>query len=159
MDADKEIAKNFIDWTRLKIKIHFKEKRELYFKEREIWWASLGQNIGYERDGKNENFERPVLMIKVFNGEVLWVLPITSKDKTGKFYVRTEYEREKYSIILSQLRLISSQRLLRKLRTIPEGEFRVVKEKIKRFLQKRSPDKVGGLGGRSHLYFNYNIKK
>ena len=57
-----EILKSFIEWTKLKIKIHFR-KENVYFKEREIWWASLGMNIGYEENGKNETFERPTLVL------------------------------------------------------------------------------------------------
>ncbi len=133
-EINKEEAQKFVDWTKLKIKLHFKPKEALYFKEREIWWASLGQNIGYEQDGKNENFERPILILKVFNGEVLWILPMTSKEKDGEYYFKIEYEGELYRVILSQLKLISSRRLLRKLRTIPEDEFRLIQDKIKSFL-------------------------
>lgn len=134
MQVDKKEAQNFIDWTKLKVKLHFKPKESLYFKEREVWWASLGQNIGYEQNGKNENFERPILILRVFNGEVLWILPMTSKEKDGEYYFKTEHEGESYRIILSQLKLISSRRLLRKLRTVPEAEFKAVQEKIKSFL-------------------------
>jgi hypothetical protein len=35
--------------------------------EREIWWCSMGVNIGDEEDGKNELFERPVLILRKFN--------------------------------------------------------------------------------------------
>ena len=36
------------------------EIEPLYFRDGEIWWARLGVNIGYEMDGKNSNFARPV---------------------------------------------------------------------------------------------------
>jgi mRNA interferase MazF len=68
---------HFIEWTKIKIRIHVSE-RVLYFKQREIWWASLGCNIGHEEDGKNIMFERPVLIVKKFNHHLLWVLPLTS---------------------------------------------------------------------------------
>ena len=55
--------KKFSDWTKLKIRIHSRRKK-VYFKEREIWWVSLGVNIGHEQDGKNIRFERPVLILK-----------------------------------------------------------------------------------------------
>jgi hypothetical protein len=35
-------------------------KKFFYFREKEIWWACLGANIGFEQNGKNENFERPI---------------------------------------------------------------------------------------------------
>jgi len=125
--------KKFSDWTKLKIKIHSKRKR-IYFKEREIWWASLGVNIGHEQDGKNKKFERPVLILRVFNNEVLWILPLTSNNKAGKYYYQFNYDNKKYSIILSQLKLISSRRLLRKIRTFEKSKFKEIKYLIKNLL-------------------------
>ena len=128
----KKSIKDYIEWTKLKIRIHFSEREsELYFKEREIWWASLGLNIGFEENGKHENFERPVLILKKFNKNILWALPLTSQGRTGEFYHQFEYEGDKYSVILSQLRLISSKRLLRKIRVLPDVDF----EKIRKFMK------------------------
>lgn len=126
---------NFIQWTKIKIRLHFGVKsNKLYFKEREIWWASLGVNIGFEQDGKNINFERPILVLKKFGRETLWALPLTSKDRTGRFYYQFEHQGQKYSAILSQLRLISSKRLLRKIRRLPENDFKAIKQGIKDLL-------------------------
>jgi mRNA interferase MazF len=124
----------FIEWTKLKIRLHIQPVKELFFHEREIWWASLGMNIGYEQDGKHETFERPILVIKVFNRHVLWVLPLTNKEKIGKYYFQLEYQGEKSTVILSQLRLISSKRLIRKIRKLPTGEFKEIKDILKSFL-------------------------
>jgi len=124
----------FVEWTKLKIRIHSLPAIKIYFKEREIWWASLGANVGYEQDGKNEKFERPILILKKFGRETLWALPLTSKNKVGQYYYLFEYDRKRYSVILSQLRLISSKRLLRKIRTLPVEDFEKIKENIKSFL-------------------------
>lgn len=59
-------AQKFVDWTKLKIATHFSNKN-VYFREGEIWWVSIGQNIGNEQNGKNTNFERSVLIFKKFN--------------------------------------------------------------------------------------------
>ena len=137
MEITKEIIERYRNWIKLKIKIHCSEPEGRYFYEREIWWASLGANIGFEQDGKNENYERPVLVLKKFNKDVLWVLPLTSKDKNIKdkrYYFLTKKREEISYIILSQIRLISSKRLLRHLRTIPEIEFGEIKNRVKDFL-------------------------
>ena len=126
-----EILKKFVKWTKIKFKIHIAEKARIYFKEREIWWCSLGANIGHEEDGKNKKFERPVLVLKKFNQHILWALPITTKQKEGRYYHNIEYEGETYVIILSQLRLISSKRLTRKIRRLQKEEFDKIREKIK----------------------------
>ncbi len=70
----KENLIKFIEWTKLKIRIQISEEEPVYFREKEIWWASLGVNIGYEQDGKNRNFERPVLVLKKFNKNILLAL-------------------------------------------------------------------------------------
>ncbi|MBI2411500.1 MAG: type II toxin-antitoxin system PemK/MazF family toxin [Candidatus Kerfeldbacteria bacterium] len=136
MDEDvKWLLQKLVTWTKLKLKIHILQDTHLvYFHEREIWWCSLGINIGYEQNGKNQYFERPVLVVKKFNRYLLWAVPLTSKQKSGKFYYETWYEGKKYSIILSQMRAISSKRLLRKIRTVPQSEFTEVKKQIKLFL-------------------------
>lgn len=132
-----EINKDFKKWHEEKEKLHI-NRNTVYFSEREVWWCSLGYNIGFEQDGKNNNFERPVLVLKKFNQHILWALPMTSRDLSDKdkstvekYYHQFEYENNNYAIILSQLRLISSKRLLRKIWTFPEGDFNGVKQKIK----------------------------
>jgi len=124
----------FIEWTKLKIRIHSAPEKERFFYEREIWWASLGANIGFEQDGKNSKFERPVLIVKKFGKETLWILPLTTKCKTGRYYYQFEYKGKRQSMILSQLRLISSKRLLRKIRTLPADDFEKIRDKLKSFL-------------------------
>jgi len=130
----KEILNKFIEWARLKFHIHTKSEISFYFREREIWWASLGANIGYEEEGKNDNFERPVLVLKKFNRFILWAVPLTSKVKTGKYYYQFEYKGNRFSAILSQLRVISSKRLSRKIRTLSESDFNRIRALIKELI-------------------------
>jgi len=127
-------SKDFDKWNELKKKLHIRNE-EILFHEREIWWCSIGLNIGFEEDGKNRLFERPVLIIKKFNKYVLWVLPLTRSKKSGGYYYRIAQGDEDDSvIILSQLRLISSKRLLRKMRMIKKLEFKEITGNVKNFL-------------------------
>src|SRR5262249_38516740 len=103
------MQKDFDTWNERKKKLH-NEKKNVFFHEREIWWCSLGLNIGYEQDGANELFERPVLVVKKFNRDVLWVLPLTRTDKKNCYYFPISVGEESSVVILSQLRLISSKR-------------------------------------------------
>lgn len=124
----------FVEWTKLKIRLHFESKKIVYFYEREIWWASLGENIGFEQNGKDESFSRPVLVLKKFNNHLLWILPLTSQDKMGKYYYPTNVDNKNGFIILSQIRTISSRRLIRKIATLDRDTFKKVKSNIKSFL-------------------------
>ena len=127
------MEKNFQKWHSKKKYIH-ENKGIPYFYEREIWWCSIGLNVGYEQDGKNENFERPVLVLKKFNKYILWIVPLTSKLKSGKYYYHFKFGKENSVAILSQLRLISSQRLLRKIGMISENDFAKIKQTIRNYI-------------------------
>lgn len=128
------MEKDFDKWNELKKELHHRSAKVL-FHEREIWWCALGANIGFEEDGKHNNFERPVLVVRKFNKYVLWILPLTRSNKTGDFYFRiAQGDEEDSVVILSQIRLISNKRLLRKMRMIEKSEFREIRDKVKQFL-------------------------
>lgn len=132
MDKNKDIE--FNKWNELKKKLHLRDE-EILFHEREIWWCSIGVNVGFEEDGKNDLFERPVLIIKKFNKFVLWVLPLTRSKKSGGYYYKiVQGDEDDSVVILSQLRLISSKRLLRKMRMIAKQEFIEISEEVKKYL-------------------------
>lgn len=121
-------------WHRLKQFLSEKKsEKNIFFHEREIWFCHLGKNIGFEQDGKGEEFLRPVLVIKKFNQQVAWIIPTTTQEKTGKFYHKiskliggkTDY------LILSQIKLIDQRRLKYKLDKINKNEFAEIIQKIK----------------------------
>jgi mRNA interferase MazF len=129
------ILMRLVAWTKVKFKLRAsKHNEQLYFKEREIWWASLGMNIGYEQDGKNKQFERPILVLRKFNKDMLWCLSLLSKVKDGPYYHSIHNKGVTYSVILLQVRTISSKRLRRKIRTVPTSDFLDIKERFKHLL-------------------------
>lgn len=84
----------------------------------------MGTNIGVEIDGKHELFLRPVIVARKFNKHMLLVIPSTTQTKTSKYYVQVSGEDEKYyTACISQLRTISSKRLLRKIGTVAEEDY------------------------------------
>ena len=125
-----EYQKDFDSWNKKKKIIDQKNIPDgMFFNEREIWWGSLGVNIGYEQDGKNDNFERPLLIVKKFNRSIVWILPLTTIAKENKFHYKLKSSGS--YVILSQVRLISTKRLLRLVETINESEFKEITIKIK----------------------------
>ncbi len=119
--------KDFDKWNNLKKKVESRLQRTL-FNEREVWWCSLGLNIGSEQDGVNEYYERPVLIFKKFNLDLAWILPLTKTIKDNVYYFRL-IENDS-SVVLSQIKLISSRRLLRKIRSISKEEFTQIRKAI-----------------------------
>ena len=136
MDQLRAAVERIIAWTRLKCRLHLAEKRKLYFKEREIWWVHLGENLGSEQNGKNESFDRPALIIKRLNSELLWILPMTTSEKNSQYYYPTSNEvgKKQTKVVFSQIRTISSRRLIRKQRTLPINEFDEVRALLRKLI-------------------------
>jgi len=116
------MKKDFTEWHRLKTLTNNDYLSPL-FQEREIWWCSIGQNIGHEEDGKNQLFERPVLIFHKFNNEMFWGVAITSKEKYGKYDYLFSFRGRKRTLLLSQLRIFSAQRLIRRIGKIKMAKF------------------------------------
>lgn len=131
MDEDKKYIKWFDEWNKKK---KILDKRILpdsfFFLEREIWWTSIGVNIRTEIDGKNEHFERPVLILKKFNEGEFIGLPISTKKNIGDLYHVIIYKNELNYISLKQIRYYNINRLLRLIRRMDEVEFLIIRDKV-----------------------------
>ena len=77
---------DFDNWNELKKDINFKGENKFY-QPRDIWWCSMGINIGTESDGKGEGYRRPVIVIKGFNKESFLGVALTSKKRNGNYYL------------------------------------------------------------------------
>ncbi len=62
--------KDFDGWIDLKKLLS--SKNPPTFQEREIWWCSIGINVGFEIDGKNDKYLRPVLIFRKFNKNIFF---------------------------------------------------------------------------------------
>ncbi len=80
-----KIIETFQSWFRLKVHLHTLQSEKL-FKDGEIWWCSVGMNIGEEIFGKGIRFERPILILKKFTKNSFLGLPLTTKNKAGSWY-------------------------------------------------------------------------
>lgn len=140
--------KRFKDWMLVKEGIH-EQNPVLSFREQEIWWCSVGCNVGWEEDGKHHDFSRPILIIRKFTKELFWGVPLTSKLKSGHFYHQFTLEVSgiKNSAILSQVRTLDARRLIRKVGNIKEDDFDIVREKIVALIKTEAPyNKVASSG-------------
>lgn len=124
--------KDYKIWTPIKVKIHNNESVRPGFHEREIWYCHLGENVGFEQDGKGDDFLRPIIILRKFNNEIFWAIPLTSVIKKSKYYFAiTLEEGKKSSAILSQIRLIDAKRLSHKIDNVDLAEFEELKKKLK----------------------------
>lgn len=121
--------KDFDRWNDLKKSVEINDTEQIY-KKGNIWWCSLGLNIGHEEDGKHENYERPVLVIRKFSKHSCLCLPLSTKPKENPFYMKLNSAKQESYAMISQIRLISTKRFLRKLGEISHSDLRIVLKAI-----------------------------
>ena len=118
----------------VKGKIHNESDRPFYH-EREVWWCSVGLNVGFETDGKGNSYARPVLIIKDFNHATFWCLPVTTRIKKSMYHINIDINDSiPQQVVLSQLRVLDAKRLEERMGIIDEKIFCEIKAAITRFL-------------------------
>jgi mRNA interferase MazF len=111
------MQKDFDRWNQLKKNINeADDSKRVYFHEGDIWWARLGVNIGFEIDGKHQNFARPVIVLRKYNQFSFLALPLTTAIRANRWRVAigTVAGKDAFAV-LSQLRNVDSLRLYQKI--------------------------------------------
>jgi len=123
-----ETIKDFFKWIGIKKTLHDRTVTPPYFKEGEMWWCHLGENIGSEIDGKGDFFTRPIVIYKKLGSESLLAIPTSTKQKEGSWYVSFQHKGIHELALLSQVRIISFRRLKEKIGTISDSEMQEIKK-------------------------------
>lgn len=118
-----EIIKRFMKWIELKQKLHESNHRPPYFKEREIWWCSMGENVGNEMNGKSNYFRRPVIIIRKLDKYSFLCVPLTSKIKEGTWYIQIIHGEKNNTAVISQIKHFDYRRLDKRLATLDYKDF------------------------------------
>lgn len=122
--------KNYDEWNILKKKLN-KEFDVKHPKIREVWWINIELNIGSEIYGKGFKYLRPVLVLKLNNGNFLGI-PLSSKVKSGDhIFILKTHDNRPHSLILNQVRVFDNRRLLSKKYTISKNKFKKIIRKFK----------------------------
>ncbi|MBU1252196.1 MAG: type II toxin-antitoxin system PemK/MazF family toxin [Nanoarchaeota archaeon] len=125
------MKKDYKIWMPVKSEINNNELGPRGFKEREIWICNVGENIGFEEDGKGNDFTRPVLILKVFNRRFCYVIPLSKTEKRGKYYYEFNGNTGETSVaLLSQLKAIDSVRLRDKVGFASKEDFEKIKKQM-----------------------------
>ena len=82
----KKYYKRFLDWIMIKISLERSDATLPFFNEGEVWWCSIGENVGTEIGGKGEYFRRPVVVLTKLDRRSFIGIPLTSKNKKGSWY-------------------------------------------------------------------------
>ena len=119
-------------WCETKVLLWSKQS-EVLFKEGEIWWCSIGMNVGMEIYGKGPDLSRPVLIFKKFNCDLFFGIPLTSKKKEGNWYVPISYGSGEGGIVLHQGRSMDKKRLIKRIGTMKDERFTQVRQVFANF--------------------------
>ncbi|MES2623129.1 MAG: type II toxin-antitoxin system PemK/MazF family toxin [Patescibacteria group bacterium] len=107
----------------------------LFFNEAEIWWCSLGINVGAESFGKGGKFRRPVLIVKKLSNDLCIVLPLTTKEKVGTWFIDVTMQGVKRCVLLYQIRMLHKKRFYLKMGQLDDNDMNNVKEKLEVLLK------------------------
>lgn len=111
----------------------------IYKRGRSSTSGRFGFVISGRQDG-GEEFLRPVIVLRKFNNEVFWAIPLTKSEKkkskkTERYYYSFSFLPNVTSTaILSQMRLVDAKRLSRHIGTISDTDFAELKKKLKALL-------------------------
>ena len=122
--------KFFKEWFSLKEKIHKADYTPPLFKEGEIWWCHLGENIDVEINGKGIEFARPVIIFKKYNQFSFFALPLTTKRKTGTWYCSFKYKDKFQNTNLSQGRSLTYKRLRQLIGKLDSTDYQKIADKF-----------------------------
>ncbi len=122
--------KNFDEWNEVK-----KTTNNLLTKEirvGEVWFCSLGVNVGFETDGTGNNFERPCLVVSSFGVSGAIVVPLTTKNKK---YGHHFFIGRRGFVKLTQVKFLDSRRFQRLIDKVDKIQIYEIKEKISNIIR------------------------
>ena len=128
------MQKDFDGWNEKKKVINNRHTAP-FCHERELWWCTLGINVGFEQDGSDIEYRRPVLILKGLSVKTCLVVPLTTSSKKHPLRpgVGVVEGKEAYAL-LSQLRVIDTKRLIRKVGYLEKGAFEIIRKAVKDML-------------------------
>lgn len=134
------MEKDFKNWQKLKSEINNSEKLPT-FNEREVWWCSIGVNVGHEADGKSRYFNRPVIVVRKFNKHLFLGAPLTTKIKNNPFYHKIHFKGVEQCVMITHLRLYDSKRLHDKMGDLPSAQFQSLRQSLANMILKKPTKK------------------
>lgn len=120
--------KDFDGWNTAKQELDSLHNPPL-FNEGQIWWCSVGVNIGYEVYGKSGLYIRPVLILRKYGRFTFFGVPMTSRRKhDNSAHCPLDFKGQQGSAVLNQGRTMDSKRLIEKMGEISEKKTDKIKE-------------------------------
>lgn len=120
--------KQFLQWIGLKERLHTINHKPPLVSQGDIWWVSIGENVGSEVNGKSKLFSRPVIIFKKLAHGFYFVIPTTTQIREGTWYVKFRQQEREMVACLHQARVIDYRRLSTKLGTLDDEDYSRTKD-------------------------------
>jgi mRNA interferase MazF len=127
-------VKRFLEWIGIKAELDAHDFKPPLVSEGDLWWCSIGENVGIETSGKGHRFTRPVIVLKKFGRLAFFGIPTTTKERAGSWYFHFTHKGIRETALLSQARMFSYKRLDRKMGSLDETDFANAKQALLRLL-------------------------
>jgi len=122
------------EWNRLKKKLS-KKKEKIKFTQGNIYFMSVGHNIGGEAYGHDKLFLRPVLVYKKLSSDTFIGIPLTSKQKEGNYFFTFRYTKKTLSTaLLNQMKVFDIKRTAYYDGYINVKDFTKLRDQVKEFV-------------------------
>ena len=128
------MSQDFDGWNEQKKQTH-KRRNAPFYHDRELWWCALGVNVGSEQDGSGEEYRRPVLVLKGLSAETCLVIPLTTSVRHHPMRPAVgKVEGKDAHALLSQMRVIDTKRLVRKICYLDKVVFEEIRKTAREML-------------------------
>ena len=131
--GDQKEGNRFHEWGLLKQKLDTLPRNKL-IREGDVWFCSVGKNIGHEEDGKNAFYERPVLIVRKFTADYFWGALLTSTIRTGPYSLNIHFQKTIRCALLFHLRSYDTKRLQRYAGTVSRESLKNIRRTLANFL-------------------------
>ena len=123
--------KDFDTWHKIKKSVDDGENR--VYKERDIWWCSLGVNVGFGQDGRGKLYRRPVVVVRGLSHQTCVVVPLTTSPKKNRHRVKLgkAIGDKSSSAIISQLKVVDTKRFVRRVGVLEKEKFTTLKNAVR----------------------------
>ena len=122
------------EWNRVKKKIS-KKKENIKFTQGNIYFTSVGYNIGGEVYGHDNLFLRPVLVYRKLSSQAFIGIPLTSKKKQGSYFFTFRYTKKTLSTaLLNQMKVFDIKRTAYYDGYINVKDFTKLRDQVKEFM-------------------------
>jgi mRNA-degrading endonuclease toxin of MazEF toxin-antitoxin module len=108
--------------------------KKVAYRAQEIWWCSVPS-------ATDAAAERPVLVFRTLGTDTFWGLPLTSRANTKEkpFYFLASLRGAHRTAALSQMRMLRTDQLIRKVGKISDRQFASVNVAVMEFLAETNP--------------------